>query len=269
MTRTDLPLGRPVDYPRHYDAGLLFPIPRSEGRAVLGLAKAPCPSPATTAGTPTNCPGWTRRGKPLVATATFVVPADSPNLVESKSLKLYLNSFNATRFDSRDAVRARIAADLSAAAGAAVDVQLGLPPVDAAAAGVSIDAQDVAIDHYGPPQAGFLSAGGATSSRKPCPANCSSPTARSPGNPTGPTCASPTAGRASTGRACCATWCRSGTTASSTNSASSGSSWTCWRAARLRAFRCRRATRAGAAWTSIRGAPRRACRPRPGRHPRQ
>src|SRR3546814_20758371 len=65
--------------------------------------------------------GWLdARGKPAVATATITVPAHSPQLVESKSLKLYLNSLNAERFDAAEAVRERIAGDLSRAAGATV-----------------------------------------------------------------------------------------------------------------------------------------------------
>ena len=69
------------------------------------------------------------RGKPVVATLTITVPADTPNLVESKSLKLYLNSFNATRFADAAEVRTRIAADLSRAAGGTVQVDAGLPPM--------------------------------------------------------------------------------------------------------------------------------------------
>ncbi|HEV8695467.1 MAG TPA: NADPH-dependent 7-cyano-7-deazaguanine reductase QueF, partial [Lysobacter sp.] len=98
------------------------------------------------------------RGKPRVATATFEVPADSPNLVESKSFKLYLNSFNATRFDSDEAVRTRIVEDLSRGAGAPVPVMFGLPPIADMAAGESIDEADIAIDRYGPPDATLLSA---------------------------------------------------------------------------------------------------------------
>src|SRR5690606_8554041 len=108
------------------------------------------------------------RGKPVVETATFVVPADSPCLIESKSLKLYLNSLNASRFATRDEVRARIAADLSATAGAAVTVEFGLPPVEVAPAGTdgipdaagsratSIDDLDVDCDTYDAPRPGLL-----------------------------------------------------------------------------------------------------------------
>src|SRR5690606_7576250 len=94
MTTSGLPLGREVEYPRWYDAGLLFAIPRSEGRAALGLG-AELPFTGHDRWHAYELSWLDPRGKPVVATATFVVPADSPNLVESKSFKLYLNSFNA------------------------------------------------------------------------------------------------------------------------------------------------------------------------------
>ena len=156
MTDPGLPLGRTVDYPRDYDAGLLFPIARSEGRGALGLGDGPLPFVGHDRWHAYELSWLDARGKPAAATATLVVPADSPNLVESKSLKLYLNSFNATRFASWDAVRERIAADLSAAAGAAVAVLPGLPPIDDHGEAVSIDGLDVDVDHYGPPRADFL-----------------------------------------------------------------------------------------------------------------
>ncbi len=143
-------LGREVAYPRQYDPSLLFPIPRAAGRQPLRLD----------GGLPfTGHDRWhayelswlDARGKPVVATATFVVPCDTPNLVESKSLKLYLNSLNASRFESPDAVRATIAADLARAAGGPVEVAFGLPPSGGGDAAVDIDGLDVEIDRYGPP----------------------------------------------------------------------------------------------------------------------
>ena len=153
-------LGREVAYPRHYDATLLFPIPRAAAREELGLGAA-LPFAGHDRWHAYELSWLDANGKPMVATATLTVPADSPNLVESKSLKLYLNSCNATRFADADTVRARIAADLSQAAGAPVDVVFGLPPF---ASGddpaISIDALDIAIDRYGPPDAGLLAASG-------------------------------------------------------------------------------------------------------------
>ncbi len=155
-TPHDSSLGREVAYPSQYDPGLLFPIPRAAARAEIGLG-ATLPFVGQDRWHVYEL-GWLdARGKPCVATATLWVPATSPHLVESKSLKLYLNSLNAARFDSAADVRARIAADLSACAGAGVAVEFGLPPV-ADAEGDSLDGLDLDIDHYGPPQAGFLHA---------------------------------------------------------------------------------------------------------------
>ncbi|MGY0799721.1 NADPH-dependent 7-cyano-7-deazaguanine reductase QueF [Lysobacter sp. A286] len=167
MTAIDLPLGRQVDYPSAYDAALLFPIPRALGRGELGLDDAR----SAQAGLPfIGHDRWHAyelawldgRGKPRVATATLTVPADSPNLIESKSLKLYLNSFNATRFDDDQSMLARIAADLSRVAGSPVAVNFGLPPIDQADGAPddddadSLDALEIDINHYGPPRADFL-----------------------------------------------------------------------------------------------------------------
>ena len=159
MNPSDLPLGRAVDYPRNYDAALLFPIARSLGRSALLLDGA-LPFIGHDRWHAYELSWLDRRGKPMVETATFTVPATSPNLVESKSLKLYLNSFNGTRFDDAHSVRARIAGDLGQAAGADVEVVFGLPAVDVDAETQSIDGLDIAIDHYGPPDAGLLHADG-------------------------------------------------------------------------------------------------------------
>lgn len=158
MTHTDLPLGRSVDYPRHYDAALLFPIARGVGRTALQLGDV-LPFIGHDRWQAYELSWLDPRGKPIVATATFTVPADSPRLVESKSLKLYLNSLNASRFDNDEAVRTRIRDDLTQSAGAAVDVYFGLAPMTADDSAVLIDTLDVAIDDYGPPNAAHLQRG--------------------------------------------------------------------------------------------------------------
>ena len=160
-TPHDSSLGREVAYPTRYDPSLLFPIPRAGARAGLGLDRAATLPFAGHDRWHAYELGWLdARGRPQAATATVRVPAASPNLVESKSFKLYLNSLNAARFDSADALRVCIAGDLSAAAGAPVEVHFGLPPlaVDGAGEGESIDTADVDIDHYGPPDAAMLRA---------------------------------------------------------------------------------------------------------------
>jgi len=150
-------LGRQVGYPRQYDATLLFPIPRAQGRASLGLADgAPLPFAGHDRWHAYEVSWLDPRGKPVVATLTLTVPADTPHLVESKSLKLYLNSFNGTRFADAGEVRARIAADLSRAAGGPVQVAPGLPPVAQADDAFLLDALDVDVAAYGPPDASLL-----------------------------------------------------------------------------------------------------------------
>ena len=170
-------LGRDVEYPRGYDATLLFPIPRAQGRASLGLATGVAlPFHGNDRWHAYEVSWLDLRGKPVVATLTITVPADTPNLVESKSLKLYLNSFNATRFADAGEVRARIAADLSRVAGGPVRVEGGLPPMasgaDAAGAGGAflLDALDIDITAYGPPDAGLLGADArrASAARRRC-----------------------------------------------------------------------------------------------------
>ena len=151
------PLGREVAYPRHYDATLLYPIPRVLGREAIGVA-APLPFIGHDRWNAYELSWLEPGGKPRVATATLLVPADSPNLVESKSLKLYLNSFNASRFADADAVHTRIDADLSQAAGAPVVMAFGLPPFGQADDATSIDGLDIDIASCESPDATLLAA---------------------------------------------------------------------------------------------------------------
>ena len=157
-TPQDSSLGREVAYPSRYDPGLLFPIPRAGARRELGLDPAALPFTGFDRWQAFELAWMDARGKPQVATATLRVPCDSPNLVESKSLKLYLNSLNDERFVNADALRERIVADLSAAAGAPVAMAFGVPATSGEDEGESIDGLDIDIDHYDPPQPDFLAA---------------------------------------------------------------------------------------------------------------
>jgi 7-cyano-7-deazaguanine reductase len=162
MTAHDLPLGRHVAYPRGYDATLLYPIARTQGRAALGLSgDSALPFVGVDRWHAYELSWLDPRGKPMVATLTLSMPADTPHLIESKSLKLYLNSFNASRFDDAVAVRARIADDLSRTAGGAVTVADGVPAWRDTATEddtLLLDALDIAIDDYGPPNPDYLRA---------------------------------------------------------------------------------------------------------------
>jgi 7-cyano-7-deazaguanine reductase len=147
-----LPLGRPTDYPDRYAPELLCAVPRSEGRRELGLGAA-LPFGGEDVWNAWELTWLDRRGKPRAATAELRVPADSPNLVESKSLKLYLGSLAMTRFDADTDVAARVAEDLSRVAGRTVAVALGSPaappePAFAELPGASIDEEPVACDAF-------------------------------------------------------------------------------------------------------------------------
>jgi 7-cyano-7-deazaguanine reductase len=158
MTRPeDSLLGREVAYPRHYDPALLFPVARAPARAALGIEGA-LPFAGHDRWHAYELSWLDPRGKPQVATATLLVPATTPHLVESKSLKLYLNSLNAERFDAPEAVRLRIADDLSRAAGGPVEVRFGLPAAGGDDGAACVDAIEVDIDRYGPPDPGLLRA---------------------------------------------------------------------------------------------------------------
>ena len=108
------PLGKTSAYKTEYDPSLLFPIPRQGKRDEIGL-------PAGTALPFFGVDLWNLyelswlnlKGKPQVAVGTVIVPADSPNIVESKSFKLYLNSFNQTKVASHEALQQLIHHDLS------------------------------------------------------------------------------------------------------------------------------------------------------------
>ena len=165
-------LGKATAYPDQYAPQTLFPIARQPQRSELGM----------TAGTALPFTGadlWTGyelswlnpRGKPQVALVQVTVPCETPCIVESKSFKLYLNSFSNSRFVSADAVRQRISEDVGVsvwqpvasvsqqAPGGAppptVGVRLVLPEQFAAQSvqeleGLSLDRLDVECSDYQP-----------------------------------------------------------------------------------------------------------------------
>ena len=143
------PLGRDTVYPERYDASLLYPVARADNRRLLGA----CSFHGEDVWNAWELSWLDRRGKPCVAWAELRVGCDSPNLIESKSLKLYLNSLNQTVFDDVEQLSALIANDLSACAGAPVRVRiqaLDVEPVAQEWPGRCLDALDVAIEHYHP-----------------------------------------------------------------------------------------------------------------------
>ncbi|MEY2873073.1 MAG: hypothetical protein RLZZ373_444 [Pseudomonadota bacterium] len=154
------PLGKSVaTYRDTYAPELLYPMSRTPKREEIGITAANAsgrlPFMGADLWTAFELSWLTPRGKPEVALATFTVPCESPNIIESKSLKLYLNSFNMTRFDSIDAVREALVRDLSAAAGVYVGVKLVLPELFDAQpihelSGLCLDRMDIDCDAFQP-----------------------------------------------------------------------------------------------------------------------
>lgn len=156
------PLGRDVAYSEQYDPALLFPIDRAAQRATLGLGGA-LPFRGVDLWTAYELSWLDPRGKPVVAIGEFRIPADSPSIIESKSLKLYLNGYSQLRLSSAADAERQLADDLSAACGAAVGVRLFAGTamdalIAAPLSGTSIDELDVAVDGYGPPDPQLLRA---------------------------------------------------------------------------------------------------------------
>ena len=155
-TPSDSSLGREVRYPDQYDPGLLFPIPRRAARSEIGLDDAALPFVGHDRWHAYELSWLDAGGLPQVTVATFCVPCSSPNLIESKSFKLYLNSLNGKVFADVDQVRACLVRDLGVCAGAEVTVSFDLPAMVEPGVAQSIDGQQLQIDCYGPPQAGYL-----------------------------------------------------------------------------------------------------------------
>ncbi len=107
-------LGKASAYIDRYDSSLLFPIPRAGKRSEIGVTGA-APFFGADMWTAFELSWLNLRGKPQVALAHFMVPCESVNIIESKSFKLYLNSFNNTPFADAAEVLAKLRADVNEA----------------------------------------------------------------------------------------------------------------------------------------------------------
>ena len=120
---SESPLNQRSAYVDQYDKSLLFHISRQLKRDELGIIGS-LPFHGIDLWTAYELSWLDQQGKPHVAIGDIRIPCESPNLIESKSFKLYLNSYNNTTFTSDKAVQDRLIADLSEAAGAIVYVKL-------------------------------------------------------------------------------------------------------------------------------------------------
>ena len=148
----DRPLGTKTEYKNEYDKSLLYPIDRVHARNQINVA-VPLPFKGFDIW---NCyeVSWLQRsGKPEVRVIEIVVPVDSPNIIESKSLKLYLNSLNNTKFDDESQVIRLIQNDLSSVVGSPIVIycktleaynNTGIHEFH----GINIDLLDVAITDF-------------------------------------------------------------------------------------------------------------------------
>lgn len=159
------PLGKASEAVGQYTPTLLCPLPRNLTRSDLGIEADALPFSGTDTWNLYELSWLNRRGMPQAAVGQLQIPCDSPNLVESKSLKLYLNSFNQSRFGSIEGVVKTLEADLSACVQAPITVSL--QPLNHAGRlfavgkinGHCLDAQDLSVNFY-KPEPSLLSASG-------------------------------------------------------------------------------------------------------------
>lgn len=146
---SDSPLGHKTEYISVYSPDLLFAIERSQSRSMLGLTNNELPFFGVDVWTGYELSWLDERGKPVVATAEFFVPCESDCIVESKSFKLYLNSFNQSRFRSVEEVKKILLKDLSRVIGLPIEARLEtltqqMANVSASMGGICLD--DLSID---------------------------------------------------------------------------------------------------------------------------
>jgi 7-cyano-7-deazaguanine reductase len=145
-------LGKTSAYCSQYAPELLFPIPRQEKRDELNITADTLPFQGLDIWTAYELSWLNAKGKPVVRIAEFAFSADSEFLIESKSFKLYLNSFNGTRFDTEQDVVKTLEQDLTQACGEAVAVDIRTVMHDETLLGKlpgsNIDELDIAVDSY-------------------------------------------------------------------------------------------------------------------------
>lgn len=148
-----LTLGKTTQYIDKYSPSLLQAVPRSLNRDSLNLSNQNLPFNGEDVWYGYELSWLNKKGKPVVAVAEFRFPCNSPNIVESKSFKLYLNSFNQSTFANFEEVTALIKKDLSATCGVTASVKLfkvtecqplNLHALDAQC----IDDLDIDVRHY-------------------------------------------------------------------------------------------------------------------------
>src|SRR3990167_5873413 len=147
------PLGKATEYSTIYQPDLLFSISRQHNRDHIGIDANALPFQGNDIWNAYEISWLNNQGKPMVAVAEMIVPCESPNIVESKSIKLYLVSFNNSKFSSLDEVEHIIATDLSIKAGVTVQVKLmalahASTDIKKQFEGICLDNLDITCDTY-------------------------------------------------------------------------------------------------------------------------
>jgi len=153
----DILLGKETVYKASYDASLIFPISRVDNRKKLSMPEKKVNNDLPFFGydvwTGYEVSWLNEKGKPEVAIVEFIVPCESENIVESKSFKLYLNSFNQTKLKGLDEAQARMQEDLSKGFGGDIQVRfydVMAYPLNQKGVGENIDGLDIEVTEYTP-----------------------------------------------------------------------------------------------------------------------
>lgn len=148
----NLSLGKATDYQDTYNPNLLQGVPRALNRDDLQLAQGALPFKGEDIWNMYELSWLNNKGKPVVATAVAVFSCETELLVESKSFKLYLNSFNQTRFESVAQVQAVLEKDLSVCAQGKVKVSINTAMQAPAKlqdfSGLLLDDLDIEVEQY-------------------------------------------------------------------------------------------------------------------------
>lgn len=153
-TDSSLPLGQATVYKAQYDPSLLYPIPRINTRQNIFVTNS-LPFVGSDTWTGYEVSWLNAQGKPQLCLVEFIFSYDTANIIESKSFKLYLNSFNQTKFNSEHDVKLIMLKDLSAAAAGELEIlfydlddannlEIDILP------GHCIDECDISVEHYHP-----------------------------------------------------------------------------------------------------------------------
>ena len=148
-----LKLGQKTEYASQYDRTLLQPVPRALNRDGLGITQNQPFTIGADIWTAYEISWLNEKGLPQVAIADIYLDYQSQNLIESKSFKLYLNSFNQSKFADFNAVQQTMQRDLSECAQGDVTVRLNPVAVYDSQKidhlqGDCIDEQDIEITSY-------------------------------------------------------------------------------------------------------------------------